>query len=177
MKEYKLGHMAGLDLSVEPSWLFGSLALFVVVSAIGLAGLALTLGEAIALGVLCVVLHWLAEALHQLGHARAASQTGHPMCGIRFGTRGVLSTAMYPADEPVLPASTHIHRALGGPKASALFSLLAALLVAALWNVNAIGRWSALFFFVDNFLVLTLGAFLPLGFTDGSTILQWRRNA
>jgi hypothetical protein len=28
------------------------------------------------------------------------------------------------------------------------------------------------FFFLDNFFVLTLGAFLPLGFTDGSTLLD-----
>jgi hypothetical protein len=33
--------------------------------------------------------------------------------------------------------------------------------------------WVALFFFLDNLLVLTLGAFVPLGFTDGSTLLRW----
>ncbi|MBK7920605.1 MAG: hypothetical protein IPJ94_31005 [Chloroflexi bacterium] len=27
--------------------------------------------------------------------------------------------------------------------------------------------------FLDNLLVLTLGAFLPLGFTDGSTLLRY----
>jgi hypothetical protein len=31
----------------------------------------------------------------------------------------------------------------------------------------------ATFFFLDNLLVLTLGSFLPLGFTDGSTLLEW----
>jgi hypothetical protein len=29
------------------------------------------------------------------------------------------------------------------------------------------------FFALDNLLFFTLGAFLPLGFTDGSTLLYW----
>ena len=34
--------------------------------------------------------------------------------------------------------------------------------------------WLGLFFLFDNLLVFTLGALLPLGFTDGSTLLHWR---
>ncbi len=177
MKEYKLGQATGLTFSVEPAWLLGSLALFVVLSAIAIAVLSLSWGEALSLGLLCVVLHWLAEMLHQLGHARAAHETGHPMIGIRFGTLGLLSTGLYPSEEPPLPAATHIHRALGGPKSSAVFSVIAVILVVALWNTDAILRWGSAFFFLDNLLVLTLGAFLPLGFTDGSTILHWRGKA
>jgi hypothetical protein len=177
MKKYKSGNILGLDFSIRPAGFLGSLVLFVAACLIGVAVLSLGGGEAIVLGFLCVVLHWLAELLHQLGHARAARQTGHPMHGIRFGTLGLLSTAVYPADEPTLPAATHIHRALGGPKSSAVFSVLAAILVVALWNTNAILRWSSAFFFLDNLLVLTIGAFLPLGFTDGSTILHWRGKA
>jgi hypothetical protein len=30
------------------------------------------------------------------------------------------------------------------------------------------------FFFLENLFVFTLAAFLPLGFTDGSTLLEWR---
>jgi hypothetical protein len=29
------------------------------------------------------------------------------------------------------------------------------------------------FFFLDNLLVFTIGSLLPLGFTDGSTLLAW----
>jgi hypothetical protein len=166
-----------MDLYVEPGWFWGSLALFIVAGVIGIALLGLTLGEAMVFGLLCALLHWLAEMLHQLGHAHAARQTGHSVIAIRFGTMVLLSTAVYPADEPTLPASTHIHRALGGPKSSAVFSVIAAVLVAALWNTNTVLRWGSLFFFLDNFLVLTVGAFLPLGFTDGSTILHWRGRA
>jgi hypothetical protein len=35
--------------------------------------------------------------------------------------------------------------------------------------------WVAALVLLDNLLVFTLGAFLPLGFTDGSTILRWWR--
>jgi hypothetical protein len=37
-----------------------------------------------------------------------------------------------------------------------------------------LGWWLGLLFFLDNFLILTLGSLLPLGFTDGTTLLQWR---
>ena len=37
------------------------------------------------------------------------------------------------------------------------------------------GTWLALLAAGDNLLVLGLAAFLPLGFTDGSTILPWRQ--
>jgi hypothetical protein len=30
-----------------------------------------------------------------------------------------------------------------------------------------------IFTFIDNLLVFTAGALLPLGFTDGSTLLHW----
>jgi hypothetical protein len=174
MKARAAPQLYALDLSIEPGWFLGSLALFVLLAGIGLAWLGLSGGEAIGLGLLCVTLHWLAETWHQLGHARAARQVGYPMRGIRFGTLALLSTALYPRGEPLLPASIHIHRALGGPKASLVLSVVAGLLVLALWNTNALWRATSLFFFLDNLLVLTLGSLLPLGFTDGSTILHWR---
>jgi hypothetical protein len=33
----------------------------------------------------------------------------------------------------------------------------------------------ALFFAADNFFIFTIGALIPLGFTDGSTILKYWR--
>ncbi|MFQ5436102.1 MAG: hypothetical protein ACE5FD_14615, partial [Anaerolineae bacterium] len=84
--------------------------------------------------------------------------------------------AMYPIvmrDEPELPAHIHLRRALGGPAASALLTLLAGLLALALRGAPGL-RWPlAAFLFLDNLLVFTLGAFLPLGFTDGSTLLHY----
>ncbi|MBW7885798.1 MAG: hypothetical protein H3C34_24840, partial [Caldilineaceae bacterium] len=38
---------------------------------------------------------------------------------------------------------------------------------------GGVGWWLLVFLAVDNLVVLGLGAFLPLGFTDGSTILNW----
>jgi len=45
----------------------------------------------------------------------------------------------------------------------------------ALKIVGATGTlwWLALFFFLVNLFGFTLGSLLPLGFTDGSTLLHW----
>ena len=171
----KLGRLSGLDLSAAPSAIIGFVLVWVVLGAVGLTLLNLSAGEAILGGLLAAILHWCAETLHQLGHAWAARRTGYPMTGVQFWW--VLSSSLYPADEPPLPRAVHIRRALGGPMGSALWSLLSGLIVLTLALASAGGLiwWLALFFFLDNLLVFTLGALLPLGFTDGSTLLQLRK--
>jgi hypothetical protein len=86
-----------------------------------------------------------------------------------------LSSALYPPDEPALPAAIHIRRALGGPTASFLLTLIAGDIALALAAVGGVLWYGALFFCLDNLFVFTLGAFLSLGFTDGSTLLHWLR--
>ena len=93
------------------------------------------------------------------------------MTGVQFWW--VLSSSLYPPDEPELPPATHISRALGGPTASFLLTLIAGGITLALAATGGVLWYVALFFFLDNLLVLFLGAFLPLGFTDGSTLLRW----
>src|SRR5512138_2110065 len=114
MREYKLGRLAGLHLSVLPMAFVGSMLLFVLLSGISIGILHLPFGEAILGSLLAVILHWTSTLAHHLGHAWAARRTGYPMSGIRFGTLGVLATSLYPPEEPRLPANIHIQRALGG---------------------------------------------------------------
>jgi hypothetical protein len=173
MNEFKLGNLAGLRLTATPLALFGSALLWVVLSALGMSLLHLPAVDAIGGGFVAVWLHWASDLAHQLSHAWVARRTGHPMTGIRFGTLGLLSIGLYPPDEPPLPAAIHIRRALGGPAGSLLLTLAAG--VAALLSRLTGGApwWVGVFFFLDNLIVLTLGAFLPLGFTDGSTLLHW----
>src|SRR5258706_526147 len=83
-------------------------------------------------GLLAVALHWLSEIVHHLGHAIAARRTGYPMSGIRLGFLGVLTSSVYPRDEPELPPALHIQRALGGPLASLAIGLVAGALALAL---------------------------------------------
>jgi hypothetical protein len=64
---------------------------------------------------------------------------------------------------------------MGGPAASAVLTLLAAALALALSSVGGVLWWAAVFFFLENLLVFTLGALLPLGFTDGSSLWYWGR--
>jgi Zn-dependent protease len=172
MIEYKLGRLAGLDLSARPSAIAGTILLWGILSAIGVALLDLPIGTAIAAALAAVALHWISEFLHNLGHARAARRAGYPMLGVRAW--GVLSASIYPPDEPALPGAIHIQRALGGPLASLLVTLVAGGLALALRPLGGAIWWVALFFFLDNLLVFTLGALLPLGFNDGSTLLHWR---
>src|SRR5687768_1210892 len=99
MSEYRLGRIAGLEVSFLPSAFLGMLVIF------ALSTLLLTsrfpLGQALLGGLLSTGLYWLSEFIHQLGHARAAQFTGHPMLGVRFW--GALSSSLYPLDEPALP--------------------------------------------------------------------------
>jgi hypothetical protein len=172
--EYRLGQVAGLSLSAEPLALVGSILLLLILGGIAMGILHLPPGEAVVASLLAVILHWVSVVAHQMGHAWAAHCTGYPMIGIRLGYWGLLTTSLYPTDEPPLLARVHIRRALGGPTGSLVFSVIAVAALLALRNMSTTLGWVGAFFLFDNLVVLTLGSFLPLGFTDGSTLLQWR---
>ena len=165
--------LGGLSITVGASAIISALGLWIALSLLGIFLLNFSVLEAFMVGLAAVALHWLSEFLHQLGHAAAARSTGYPMVGIHFW--GLLSSSRYPSDEPVLPMSVHARRALGGPTLS-LFVTLFAVVPLLLLRQGTSAWWLAFFFFLDNLLVFTLGAFLPLGFTDGSTLLNLYRN-
>jgi len=174
--EFRLGRLAGLDITATPLAIIGAIALWIILSAIGLR-VGLSLGNAIIGGLAATVLHFVATLWHQLGHAWAARSTGHPMLGVRFGFLGVLASDIYPADEGELPPSVHIRRALGGPLGSLVLSAVA-LIIFLIINTGRSGGtiwWLAVFLFLENFVVFTLEIFLPLGFNDASTLLHWLR--
>ncbi len=170
--DISLGRVAGLRLTALPSAFIGSLILWALLGAVGLFLLRLSLVEVVLLSLAGTLLHWVGDVIHQLGHAWAARQTGHPMVGIRLWW--LLTSSIYPPDEPQLPRSIHTRRALGGPFTSLLVGALSSLLPLLLPMGTGIW-WLALFFSLDNFFVLGLGAFLPLGFNDGSTLLNLYR--
>lgn len=129
------------------------------------AAVAATTSAAITLG------HILSDLWHQLGHAAAARLTGYPMRGLRFWT--IMIASFYPPDEPPLPAKIHLRRALGGPIASALLTLLLGILARAL--KPSLARRTIWFLCLENLFAFTLQAFVPLGFNDGATIRKWTR--
>ncbi len=176
MEERKLGALAGLQLTMSRAAVIGSIALYVIVIGLMAAVFNILIGAALLGGVVVVILHWFSEIVHQLGHAWAARRTGYPMTGIRFGTFGVLSTALYPPDEPSLPAKIHIRRALGGPIFSAWLSAIAFLVILlTIRDVHALWAFVLWFFFLENLFVMTLQVFIPLGFNDGATMWHWMR--
>jgi hypothetical protein len=172
LKTLRPGKIFGLEILIAPSAWIGSIVIAIAAALLFAALAQLPTIEAIVAGIIGMLLYWFSEVLHQIGHAIAARRTGYPMYGVRLFT--VLGASLYPRDEPALPGSTHIRRALGGPIFSFLVTLVGALLVVLIPAssspfLNAL----AVFFTAINLLVFSLGAFLPLGFTDGSTILNW----
>lgn len=177
----ELGHVAGLRITAKPSAFITLAWMWTILTYGAIALFKLSVNEAIVGALVATLLHWLSELAHQIGHRIAARQTGYPMIGVCFW--GPLASSVYPKDEPSLPGRLHIKRALGGPIMSGMITLVAGFLYLFLSGTFTIGQSEphlnsvivlvSLFFFLDNLLVFTIGAFLPLGFTDGSTILHW----
>lgn len=86
-----------------------------------------------------------------------------------------LATSRYPPNEGHLPARTHIQRALGGPAGSLALAIAFTISALTLKPGGILLWWLVVFAAADNLLVFTLGSLLPLGFTDGSTLLYWMR--
>jgi len=174
MQDIKLGKSGPLEVSAAPSAVVCAVLMAVGLSALSFYVLHLPIISSIAAGITATVLHYDSELFHQQGHAVAARKTGHPMTGMRYWT--IFAQSIYPPDEPELPAEVHIQRALGGPRYSLIMTVAAGLMLAITYSTFGPGDlvyYVFLFFFLDNLLFFTLGAFLPLGFTDGSTLLYW----
>ncbi len=124
-------------------------------------------------GFLLALGHVAAEVFHQMGHARAARSVGHPMTGVRL--HGIVGISSYPANEGELTPEQHLRRALGGAPFSLVATIVAGLLALLVWQVAPHLAWAPFVFFLDNLFFFFLGAFLPLGFNDGSSIIHWSR--
>jgi hypothetical protein len=174
---YRLGSIGGVKITARLSAIIASIALWAIATEVATTFFGATLAAGILLGLIVTALHWLSDLLHQAGHAIAARRTGYPMTGLRLWF--LLSSGLYPLDEPELPARTHARRALGGPILSLLVTIVAGGIALLMRNAGSPYTWVAVFAFLDNLLIFTLGAFAPLNFTDGGTLLRlWRkRNA
>ncbi len=164
-----------LAISAAPSAIGGAAVLLALFSLLGRRVFRLSPGAALAGGALATALHFASELWHQSGHARAAAQTGYPMSGVRLW--GVLGTSLYPPDEPELPSEVHARRALGGPRASAWFALVGGLVALATRPIGGIAHMVSSLFALENLLVFSAGALIPLPFmeTDGTTLRRHRQ--
>lgn len=171
MKRWRLGQIQGISIWFTLNSLLLSGLLWLIFSAAGVLWFDFSLGQAVVVGLTAVLLHWLSDLWHHLGHGWVAGRLGYPMQSVISWL--VLFSSRYPQDEPPLHATIHIKRALGGPAASLLITLLAGLLLLVGPSQGSASYVLIAFIFWENLLVLFLGAFLPLGFTDGSTLLTW----
>jgi hypothetical protein len=168
MKSTHIGSLFGLQISFTPLIFLGIAGIWVALSLVGYFAFDIALGESIFLGFIATILHYVLELIHSLGHAFVAKQVGYPMTEIRFGVYGIYAQTIYPKDEPELDSSIHIRRALGGPIANLILSVIL-FFTLPLWTGN--WYWVGMFVFLDN-LIYVVQVFIPLGFNDASTILN-----
>ncbi|MCP4356544.1 MAG: hypothetical protein GY796_00805 [Chloroflexi bacterium] len=171
MKPVTFATVIGIQLQISQTGLLSSLVLWIVLALAANWLLPLTIGQAILGGLLATLLHWVNVFGHHLGHAAAARRVGYPLELVRMFY--LLGGQRYPRNEPDLPAKTHIQRALGGPIANLCLALVGMM---AVWLLRPFGElpfYLSLFFTLESFFIFFIGALLPLGFTDGSTLLYW----
>ena len=173
-KERFIATLFGIRLTVIPTVILGVLAIFGLTVLVAATRLSMHLADALLFGLLCTIVHFAGEVLHHIGHIIAARSTGHPMIGLRFGVYGLFAASVYPKNEPELPGTTHIRRAMGGPIFSTLVGLALFMLTFLPGVHGAEFLYPVLVFAViEQVGLLGLGALLPLPFTDGGTILTW----
>lgn len=167
--------LMGLKVTITAQVLILYVALAVGLALLGLL-IGLTLVEAIIGGLIAALLHYAVGLVHHIGHAIAARRTGYPMSGIHFW--GLLATSIYPRDEPDLPGSVHVRRALGGPVLSGILTVVLAVLAALVRPPDNLFDWLIVFALTDNVLTYTIGPLIPLRSilgieTDMDTLLKW----
>lgn len=174
--DIRVGRVAGMEVSLAPGFYVASVALLAIYLVLSVAIFHHTPKNAIVGAAVLVLLHWLSEVWHNLGHFVAARRTGFPMTGVRLGTALlVFGTSVYPQHEQQLSAAVHIRRAIGGPLSNVLLGLAGLILAGVMAATHSHFTWVAVVFTLENFLVFVLGNFLPLGFNDGSTLLYWMK--
>ena len=170
MRGYLLMAPLGVPFRFTRRSLAATLILWLFLTLLGVWWLPASWGTALLFGILATILHWFSETSHQYGHAWVARRVGYPMFALRSWY--LLIASFYPRAEPELPPLTHIKRALGGPVVSLLFAFIG-LLLWLLLPVTGMAHGLIRFFTLENFFLLFLGSLMPLGFTDGSTLLKW----
>src|SRR5574337_344294 len=178
MRTIHLFTLFGLKTTISRVGIVSFLAAILLLALIASALLPLSLLEAVLAGVLSAVVMFVFEWLHQLGHAYAARAVGHPMIGVHY--HSFLSASVYPADEPPLPASLHVRRALGGFWINLVIGIFLLPYGFFLWFDGDVRGWIVAFTALYNLFILGLGALVPIDipgwFTnDGGTLLRlWR---
>lgn len=172
---YRLGATGDIEVTAEPSAIVGALALWGIFAVCGRWVFRLAPAVAFLAGLFSTALHFLSEIIHQLGHAMAARRAGYPMQ--RMHLWAVLGRSVYPVGEPELRPRIHIQRALGGPTASLVMTLVAGLLALGARPLGRLPFMLTSILALENLLIFTIGALLPIKAigTDGAVILRYWR--
>lgn len=172
MNDIRLCRIGGIVLTAAPSAVIASLLSWAGLAAAAHWLLGFGLAESLAGAAMALAIHWAVILVHHAGHAYAAAQVGYPIVGLRLW--GVLGADQYPPGEPDLPGGIHVRRALGGPAASFTLVVLLSLLALSSRAAGELPQWLLVWAWLDS-TMLAVGGLLPLGFTDGDTLLYWWR--
>jgi len=122
--EIKLGRIGNLTVSAKPSALISTLLVWLLFSAFWDCRAWHIVSQSIlGRSDRMRLLHVAADILHQVGPCLGCAANWLPMN--RHPNVGPAQRLRVPPDEPALPATVHIRRALGGPMGSLLASILA----------------------------------------------------
>jgi len=170
-QEYRLARTTDIEIRLRPSALFGAILIWAGIAAVAFFSEQLPPVQAIISGLIVALGHWLSAVWHHLGHAFVSKRLNYPMQAIVL--RGLTASAIYSSSEQEPPADVHLRRALGGPAASALLALTLYRLALSEYPNGGLAWVVLAALLADNLLFFTLGAMLPLDFTDAGTLLRW----
>ncbi|HSH02681.1 MAG TPA: hypothetical protein VLL52_09205 [Anaerolineae bacterium] len=170
-KSWVMGYLLGVKVKMTAAGLVTSVVLWLLGIGAGV-WFGLPWGTAVGVGFVLMLVHWFGDVWHQLGHLVVGRREGYQMEGLVF-VWGLVGS-YYPKDEPELAPIVHIKRALGGPIATFLLvGIIGAIILVLGPERGTIGYGILQFAFWENLVLIGLGAFVPLGFTDGSSLLEW----
>jgi Zn-dependent protease len=170
-QEYRLFRITDIEIRLRPSAFFSALLIWAGVTAFTLLGEQLPAVQALLSGFIVALGHWFSAIWHHLGHAFVTKRLDYPMQAITL--HGLTASAVYPTSEQETPADVHLRRALGGPAASAILTLTLYRLALSEYPNGGLILVVMAAMMVDNLLFFTLGAMLPLDFTDAGTLIRW----
>ena len=76
MHYLQFGPIRGLTWRIYPSAFVGTLILFLLLSGVAVWGIGMSLWNTVLTGVICTVLFWLSDIVHNYGHGRSGVTLG-----------------------------------------------------------------------------------------------------
>jgi|GEM_PF-4313193 len=176
MRDFSLLEFFGYRLELRWTVAVGSVAVWVFYILVYQFVIGFNGYNAVLLGAVSMVLHWVVVMYHHYGHFSVAYEISYPIHHVAF--EWGWGQEIYMAEDDAPPES-RIRRLLGGIFHSVGFSLTLGGVSIFMFLFFTPIWWVALFAWLECFFIYTILMSLPLKIgnfeTDGYQIRQWRR--